>query len=118
MPGNSCELGAQGEAVAVETVGAGGVGEMREQGRPLGAEGAVEGEQAGGAPRRPVRTRVPRVGRFLPVQRREEREVCQWRQRGKSSQSVYPQGGEGSAGHRGNGGGGGRLGKERESEGV
>lgn len=43
--------------------------------RPLRAEGAVEGDQAGGAPRRPVKTWVPAVGRFLPLECREEREV-------------------------------------------
>lgn len=47
VPGNSCELGAQGEAVVVETVGARSVGEMREERRPLRAEGAMEGEEAG-----------------------------------------------------------------------
>lgn len=76
VPGNSCELGAQGEAVAVETVRARSVRQMREERRPLRAEGAVGVNEAGGAPQRPMETGIPTVGRFLPLESREEREVC------------------------------------------
>lgn len=69
-------MGVQGEAVVVKTVRARSVRVMREERRPLRAEGAVHGDEAGGAPRRPVKTGFPRVGRFLPLQSREEREVC------------------------------------------
>lgn len=115
MPGNGCEWGAQGEAVAVQTVGARGVREMREQGRPLGAKGAVQGEEAGGAPRGPVQTGLPAVGRPLGLQRREERVL---RQRGQAPPSVQPQGGEAPAGQRGPGRGRAGLAVEREGEGV
>lgn len=69
MTGNSCELGVEGEAVAVKTVGACSVREIREERRPLRAEGAVEGEEAAGAPRRPVKTWIPTMGSFLCLQR-------------------------------------------------
>lgn len=59
--------------------------------RPLRAERAVEGDQAGGAPWRPVKAWVPAVGRFFPLKRREEREVCQRRQWWQASQSVCSQ---------------------------
>lgn len=49
---------------------------MRKHSRPLGAERVVEGEKAGGTPRRPVGTWLPTVLRFLHLQRRDEREVC------------------------------------------
>lgn len=52
------------------------------------------------------------------MQRREEWEVCQRGQRGKASQTVCSQRGEGSAGQWGAGRGGGGLAVERESEGV
>lgn len=105
VSGNICELGAQGEAVAVQTAGARGVGERREERGALRAERAVKGDQAGGTPGRALRTRVPAVSGFLPLQRGEKREVCQRRQRGEASQSVCSQRGEGSARQRRDGGG-------------
>lgn len=107
MSGNNCELRAEGESVAVQTEGACGVGKMREERRPLRTEGAVEGDQAGRTPWRALMTRLPAMRRRLPLQRREEREVREGRQRGEASQSVHPSGGEASTGQCGSGGGGG-----------
>lgn len=97
MPGNSCELRIQGDAVAVKTVGARCVGKAMKERGPVRADGAVEREQAGGAPRRAVKTRVSAVRSFLGLQCREEREVCQRRQ---AFQSLRRSGGERSAGQR------------------
>lgn len=96
MSGNNCELRAQGESVAVQTEGACGVGKMREERRPLRAERAVEGDQAGRTPRRALMTWLPTMRRLLPLQRREEREVREWSQRGEASQSVHFHGGKAS----------------------
>lgn len=69
----------QGDAVAVKTVGARCVREAGEERGPVRADRAVEREQAGGAPRRAVKTRLSAVRSFLGLQCREEWEVCQWR---------------------------------------
>lgn len=65
MPGNSCELRIQGDAVAVKTVGARCV---RKAGEERGPVRAVEREQAGGAPRGAVKTWVSAVRSFLGLQ--------------------------------------------------
>lgn len=67
-----------------------------------------------------MKTGVPVVGRFLPLQCGEEREVCYRGEWGQASQSVHSQGGEGPAGQRGGAGrrGNGGLAVEGEREGV
>lgn len=72
MLGNSCELGVQGKAVAVKKVWARSVRWMREERRTLSAEGAVQGDEAGGAAWRPMKTSLSAVGRFFPLQSRKE----------------------------------------------
>lgn len=69
MPGKSCELGVQGEAVAVEADGACSVRETGEKRRPLGSDWPSEGDEAGGAPCGSMKTRVPTMGSFLHLQR-------------------------------------------------
>lgn len=116
VPGNSCELRVQRDAVAVKTVGASSVRETREERRPMGAHWTVEGERAGRAPRRAMKAWVPTVGSLFCLQHWEEREVCQRRQWREAPQSVRTRGGEGSAGQRGVGWGGGGLAVERKSK--
>lgn len=72
---NSCELGTQGKAVAVKTVGGRSVREMRQEGRTRGAQRAVQGDEARGAPGGPVQTWIPAVKGLLPLQRRQKWQV-------------------------------------------
>lgn len=71
----SAEVWVDGKAVAVDAVGGCSVRVVRVGARPPGAVRTLQGDQAGGDSWRSLETWIPVVGPFLPLQRREEREV-------------------------------------------
>ncbi|KAG7246420.1 hypothetical protein CRUP_030727, partial [Coryphaenoides rupestris] len=96
----SGEVGAEGEAVAVHTVGAGGVPEVGdERGRagPPGAEGALQRHETGRGPGGPLEIRVLTVGRLLGLQGREEREPRLANGASREAPELFPQKGRLSA---------------------
>lgn len=68
IPGNNWELRAQGDAVAIKTVGAHCVRVMREMRRPMWANWAVNWEDTGGARSSTVKMWDLALMRFLSLQ--------------------------------------------------
>lgn len=91
IPGNNGELRAQGDAVAIKTVGAHRVRVMREMRWHIWANW-----HTGGAHSSTVKTWVLALMRFLSLQHWEEWKVCQWSKWWQASESVCSWGGEGS----------------------